>query len=358
MQLSTLLETCVAENGWPGATAAIVWNDQRELSIAAGAADCEAPRAMAVRDRMLAGSVGKTFASAAALTLVEDGRLRLDEPILRFRDRLPWIAALPNADRLTLRNILSHRTGLANYIYVDDWRQRWMERVAREPDYSPTIEDSIRVAIDAGPVCASDTETRYADTNYLIAGRLIEAASGEDFYRYLQKRVLDPLALVFMCPSTARRIPGVVPGYLRDAIVPILGRKSIGPDGALIYDPSWEYCGGGLVSTSADLARFLKALFEGKIVSPALLKEMMTSFPMEYPLPNHRYGLGVQRFDSELGPASGHTGQFTGYRSVAFYFETSRIAVAMQVNADAEKLMPAFMKLAGRAHACKDSMHF
>ena len=313
---------------------------------------------MGVRDRMLAGSIGKTFASAAALTLVEEGFLRLDEPILRFRVRLPWIAALPNAERLTLRNVLSHRTGLANYIYVDDWRLRWMERVAKEPDYSPAIEDSIRVAIEAGPVCAPDTETRYADTNYLIVGRMIEAASGEDFYRYLQRRVLDPLALVSTSPSTARRMRGVVPGYLRDAIVPILGRKSVGPDGTLIYDPSWEYCGGGLVSTPADLARFLKALFEGRIVSAALLKDMLTAFPMEYALPNHRYGLGVQRFDSELGPASGHTGQFTGYRSVAFYFENSGIAVAMQVNADAEKLMPAFMKLAERAHACRDSQQF
>src|SRR5271169_3782458 len=94
-----------------------------------------------VRDRMLAGSIGKTFASAAALTLVEDGQLRLDEPIMRFRECLPWIAELPNAERLTLRNVLSHRTGLANYIYVNNWRDRWMERVAREPDYSPSIED-------------------------------------------------------------------------------------------------------------------------------------------------------------------------------------------------------------------------
>jgi D-alanyl-D-alanine carboxypeptidase len=106
-----------------------------------------------------------------------------------------------------------------------------------------------------------------------------------------------------------------------------------------------------LVSTSADLVRFMRSLFQGKIVSATSLREMLVAWPMEYPLENHRYGLGVQKFDSELGPASGHTGQFTGYRSVAFHFERSQITVAMQVNADAENLMPTFVKLAQFVHA-------
>jgi D-alanyl-D-alanine carboxypeptidase len=332
-------------------TAAFVLADGSEITAAGGLSDKEANRPMDVRSRMPAGSVGKTFAAATALMLVEDGRISLDGPVTDFLEKLPWIALLPRAEELTLRRVLAHRTGLANYIYTDDWRQTWIERIAKEHDYLPLIDDAIRLAASTSPVCLPDTETRYADTNYLIVGRLIEAASGEDYYAVLQRRILDPLALRATTPQIGRAIAGVVPGYVRDAIVPFWGSKTIGDDGRLIYDGSWEYCGGGLVSTPADLARFMKATFEGAVLSPAMLAEMRTAWPMDYPLNEHRYGLGVQRCATDLGPAIGHTGQFFGYRSFAFYFENSKIAAAMQVNADTDELMPTFMRLAHHAHS-------
>lgn len=345
-----LFDDAVAETGWPGATGAVVWADGTELALAAGMADREAGRAMDPRDRMLAGSIGKTFAAAAALALVEAGRIELDAPITRFQDALPWIAELPRAEDLTLRRVLAHRTGLVDFIYTPDWRVTWAKAVAADPNYAQTIEEGIRIAIAAGPIGEPDTLTHYADTNYLIAGRLVEAASGQDYYAYVAERILRPLALRATSASTVRRQEGLVPGYLRETLVPFWGPKAVGPDGALVYNPSWEFAGGGLTSTPADLARFVKALMEGKVLGPAMLAEMIAGWPMEFPLPNHRYGLGVQRFDTELGPVTGHSGQFSGYRSLAFYFEHSRIAVALQINADVEGLMPTFMRLARYAH--------
>jgi len=345
-----LLERCIAETGWPGVTGAIVRADGSELAVAAGFSDREAGRAMDPRDRMLAGSVGKTFCAAAALLLVEEGRIDLDAPITRFQDQLPWIATLPAADQLTLRLVLAHRTGLMDFIYTPDWRLHWAERVAKDPDYAQTIEDGIRIAAEAGPIGPPGVATSYADTNYLIAGRLIEAAAGEDYYAYLQRRVTVPQALAATSPSNSRRLQPLIPGYLRETLVTYWGPKTLGADGALVYNPSWEFAGGGLVSTPVDLARFVKALFEGRVIGEAALAEMTTGWPMEYPLPNHRYGLGVQRFDSELGPVMGHSGQFSGYRSLAYYFEDSGIAVALQINADVEGLMPTFMQLARYAH--------
>ncbi|HEY0301725.1 MAG TPA: serine hydrolase, partial [Rhizomicrobium sp.] len=134
-------------------------------------------------------------------------------------------------------------------------------------------------------------------------------------------------------------------------LVPLWGPKTIGADGALVYNPSWEFTGGGLVSTSADLAFFMKMLFEGRIVGAAGLAEMREGWPMEMgALLNHRYGLGVQMFDSALGRVIGHSGQFAGYRSLAFYFQDNGTAMAMQTNADVEGLMPTFMRLAAFAH--------
>lgn len=351
-----LLEECLAQTGWPGVTGAIVYPDGSELHVAAGFADREAPRAMEPRDRMLAGSVGKTFAAVAALMLVEEGRMALDEPITRFADKLPWIGSFPQAGQLTLRNVLAHRTGIVDFIYTENWRTRWIEAVARDPAYAQTIEDGIAIAAAEAPSCAPDSETRYADTNYLIAGRLVEAASGEDYYSYLQRRVLGPFALRATSPSTQRRLPGLVPGYLRDTLVPYWGTKTIGGDGQLVYNPSWEFTGGGLVSNSADLARFMKLLFEGRLIGSAMLAEMHKGWPMEMPtLPNHRYGLGIQLFDSDFGPVAGHSGQFAGYRSLAFYFKDSGIAAAIQTNADVEGLLPTFLKLAAHAHETAQS---
>jgi D-alanyl-D-alanine carboxypeptidase len=346
-----LLERCIAETGWPGITGAIVYADGSELAVAAGLSDRESGRAMDVRDRMLAGSIGKTFAAAAALILVEAERIGLDDPITRFTDKLPWIDALPNRDDLTLRRVLAHRTGLQDFIYTPDWRVNWAKAVVADPTYAQTIEDGIRIAAEAGPIGPADAETAYADTNYLIAGRLIEAAAGEDYYVYLQRAVLDPLKLSATSPSNVRNLPGLVPGYLRESLLPFWGPKSVGADGLLVYNPAWEFTGGGLVSNPVDLARFVKALAEDRVISAASLSEMTAGWPMEYPLANHRYGLGVQTFDTDLGPALGHSGQFSGYRSLAYYFKDSRIAVAIQINADVEGLMPTFMQLANYAVA-------
>jgi D-alanyl-D-alanine carboxypeptidase len=346
-----LLERCIAETGWPGVTAAFIRADGTEVALAAGFADREAGRRMDPRDRMLAGSIGKTFCAAAALKLVDGGMIALDEPIGRFQAALPWIATLPNVGELTLRRLLAHRTGLQDFIYTADWRMKWVQRVAEDHDYAQTIEDGIRIAAEAGPVGPPDAATHYADTNFLIAGRLIEAASGESYYANLQRAVLDPLRLAATSPSNVRDLPGLVPGYLRETLVPYWGVKSVGDDGRLVYNPSWEFTGGGLVSTPVDLARFVKALAEGGLLSAPMLAEMKAGWPMEYPLPNHCYGLGLQTFDTELGPAIGHSGQFFGYRSLAYHFAGSGIAVALQINADVEGLMPTFMRLAAYAHA-------
>lgn len=346
-----LLERCIAETGWPGVTGAFIRADGTEVALAAGFADREAGRRMDPRDRMLAGSIGKTFCAAAALKLVDAGAIALDAPIGGFQAKLPWIATLPNLKQLTLRRLLAHRSGLQDFIYTPDWRMTWVQRVAEDHDYAQTIEDGIRIAAEAGAIGPADDATSYADTNFLIAGRLIEAASGEDYYAYLQRTVLDPLRLAATSPSNVRDLPGLVPGYLRDTLAPYWGPKSIGEDGRLVYNPSWEFTGGGLISTPVDLARFIKALAEGRLLPAPLLAEMKAGWPMDYPLANHRYGLGLQTFDTDLGPAIGHSGQFSGYRSLAYHFERSGVAVALQINADVEGLMPTFMRLAEHAHA-------
>jgi D-alanyl-D-alanine carboxypeptidase len=344
------LESFIQTKGVPGVTAAFIEADGAEHVFAAGFADRARGVPMDVRNRMPAGSVGKTFGAALAVLLADDGLIDLDAPIAGFAQKLAWMDRVPNADSISLRMVLAHRTGLANYVHLPAWRSTYVLETAKDPQFAFSIEAEILLAAEEGAVCEPDSETRYTDTNYLIAGRIIEAVSGRDYYELMAERILRPHALIATTPCVKRAIPGLASGDLDEKLVEHWGPISTDAAGALIYNPEWEFAGGGLVSTPADLARFMKKLFEGRVVSPAGVEAMSGGFPMEYPLPNHLYGLGVQSFDTDFGRVRGHTGQLFGYRSVALYFDDSRIVIAFQINADVVGLLPLIQDLAAFAH--------
>ncbi|MCB1842769.1 MAG: beta-lactamase family protein, partial [Halioglobus sp.] len=109
----------------PGATAAIVFRDGSMVSVASGFADAEAGTPMTPETRMLAGSIGKTFVAATILSLAEEGRLDLDEAISHWLGHRDWFARLPNADDITVRQLLSHRSGLPDHVHSARFMEAW-----------------------------------------------------------------------------------------------------------------------------------------------------------------------------------------------------------------------------------------
>ena len=315
-----------AESGAPGITAAVVLEDGTVLALAAGQSDTIAGRAMLPADRMLQGSVGKTYVAAVALQLVQEGRLDLDAKVSTYLGGEPWFARLPNHADVTVRQLMTHTSGIVRYEFDD----RFIDDLLAEPARVWDPVDQLAYLFDTEAPFAAGEGWEYSDTNYLILGLIIERLTGASYYDELRRRVLEPLGLDHTVPSDSRRIPGLVQGYagvdnpfrLPDAVL---------ADGEFVINPQFEWTGGGIASTTADLARWAKLLYEGQAFDAAMLPVMLDGVPARLG-PNVRYGLGVIIRDTPLGPAWGHSGFFPGYLTEMAYFPDQRIAVAVQFN--------------------------
>ncbi|MBX9579329.1 MAG: beta-lactamase family protein [Gemmataceae bacterium] len=164
-----------------------------------------------------------------------------------------------------------------------------------------------------------------------------EKAAGKPLYDEVRRRLLVPLKLERTVPCDRRVIPGLVQGYAGPANpLGYEGRTIL--DGKFVINPQMEWAGGGVASTPEDLARWAKALYEGKVFrKPETLAAMLAG--VDTPTgrgggKGSKYGLGVQMRESPWGPSYGHGGWFPGYRTEVEYFPDHKVAVAVMFNTD------------------------
>lgn len=320
---------------FPGAVAAIEWSDGRTAVVATGLADREAGTPMPKDARLLAGSVGKSFVGAVALGLVKDGKLALDGKIETWLGAEPWFSKLPNAHAVTLRMLLTHSSGLPDHIYEPEFAaaiKAARDSPAYTPDWYVTPVEAVGMVLGKPPKFEAGKGFSYSDTNYILAGLVIEKAAGRPYYDELRAQFLEPLGLAATAPANTRTIPGLVPGYVKKDNPLGLAPKTL-EGGSLVFSPASEWCGGGLASNPADLVKWAKALYEGKAMSAPYLDDLLTSVEWTG-VPGARYGLGVIIRESPLGTHYGHSGWFPGYVTRVLYFPKEKVAVALQINTD------------------------
>jgi D-alanyl-D-alanine carboxypeptidase len=330
--LQTRVDETVADARFPGMTAAIVLPDDRTFVVASGWADAARTVKLRPSDRMPAGSVGKSFVAAAILQAVEAGTLDLDAPISRWLGSEPWFSRLPNSGALTLRLLLGHRSGIPE---TED-TMSFVRAITTDPDRTWMPADLIALTLDKKPRFPAGQKYFYTDTNYIVAGAVFERATGERLFDAIQRRILTPLGLDQTVPSERRDMTDVVPGLL-DVKGPLAAVGLTGESirrGRFVYDAQAEYAGGGLISSSRDLARAAKAIFEGRAFSQPLLAQMLDGKPADE---GTTYGLGVQIVPSAAGPLYFHDGWVFGYQSVMMYLPNHRVAAAIQINSDPSK---------------------
>jgi len=320
------------EAGVPGITLGVVLPDGRSFGVAAGMADREREQPMTAASRMLSGSIGKTYFAAWILRRVEQGQLDLDAPIAEHIGELPWFDRLPNARALTLRHLLRHESGIPEHVQAPGF----LPTVSSEPDKVWKPGERIAWIFDQEPLFAPGEGWSYADTNFIVAAIVAEAATGEDGYASIREELLSGLGLADTLPSDRRQLPGLVQGH------PWLMREQIGApertlleDGRFFCNPQMEWAGGGFCSTARDLARWGHALLAGDVLRPATLAEMRAGVPANT-APGDRYGLGIQLWDAGegLGSVEGHGGWFPGYLSELAHFPELGLTLAVQVNTD------------------------
>jgi len=331
-------EMHAAAPDFPGMTIGFVLPDGRSASVATGLADVENKITLKPTDKMLAGSIGKTYCAAVVMQLVQSGKLNLDEKIEHWFGKDAWFPRLPNGKDITVRMLMNHTSGLAEYYPL----KGFMDRVHKEPDRAWKPEELIECVLDGQALFPAGKGWSYADTNFILVGMIVERITGNGIYTEEEKRLLKPLKLTRTIPSTARTLPGVIPGYASTSrIFGFEGRSII--DGKFVFNPQFEYTGGGYASTAEDLARWAKDLYECKVFNKEMLAQMVDAVPAKTGR-GDKYGLGVQVRESNFGISYGHGGWFPGYLSEMEYFPDYKIAIALQVNTDAQRKLKKGMR--------------
>jgi len=327
--LKEKLDELSARAGFPGATFSILLGDGRVLDVASGWVDADHRQPLTPESRMPAGSVGKTFVAAAILQAVDDGVLDLDSPIGKWIGQESWFPRLPNARTLTLRLLLSHRSGVP-----DSDETAFMKAVTTNVDKTWTPAELIAFVLDKKPRFSAGSKYFYTDMNYIIAGAVFERAVGRPLFDEIDRRLVAPFSLSRTTPSERRDLTGVVAGHLdmkgndyRKFGLPDTSLR----DGRFTYNAQAEYAGGGMISTSHDLAQWAAVLWSGRAFSAARLADMLDGKPSEKAV---KYGLGAEIRASGRGPMYLHDGWIFGYTTVMLYLADEHISAAIQVNSD------------------------
>ena len=327
--LRAILEETRAELKMPGLRAAVRYPDGRVVRAAVGLADREADIPLDDSVRMPGGSTGKTFVAALTMLLVEDGVLSLDDPASKWLGDRDWYRRLPNADDIRVRHLLSHSAGLGDYPGTMRFRIRMVWRAIRRGGrFEP---EELIGFIDRKPRFPAGRGYAYTDAGYLVLGRVIEAATGRAYYDLLRERILEPHGLDEIGLQDRSVLPHITPGYT-------MGARNLREDGAMKFDPSSEWTGGGLTTNPTMLVRFYGALAEGRIVRPASLAEMLAGGWRDPATPEWHYGFGL--FVHDGGASFGHGGMWPGYRTHVRHYAESGITVAVQTNRDGRVDMP------------------
>lgn len=304
----------------PGMTTAVFVPGEWSSVVGAswGYSDYERQTKMRPDDILLAGSVGKTFFAAAALSLADEGKLDLAAPVSRYIPAL----ALPNADQVTVRMLMSHTSGYGEYDGV------FMEDLIANPARKRELPDWI------GPVQRNPPSPpgtfRYSDVNYVLLAAIIEETAGQSAYAYIRQTFLVPYNLSATRPADSVRVEGLVAGYAGKSN--FFGTDKMLNNGKLYYNPQFEWGGGGFASSSADLAKWIVLFSAGDAVSRERWAEVSRPVFVDAQTGDGR-GLGIHIDQSPLGTAYGHSGYVPGYLSWVRWYEDAGIAVALQANA-------------------------
>ena len=317
---------------FPGATVGVVLPDGESFGLAVGYSDRESKTPMKPTDRMLTGSTGKTFAAATAMLLIKEGKIGLDDKVEKYFGNEVWFARLPNAKDITVRQLMNHTSGLVRY----EFKEQFTKDLSANPGKVWKPEELLSYLLDEKAPFEAGKGWDYSDTNYIVLGMIIEKVTRRSFYDEANKRVVRKLKLSNTIPQDSREIKGLVQGYA-GANNPFGGRDEMISDGKFAINPQFEWTGGGWASTSEDLARWAKLMYEGKAFDASMVPIMLDGVPAKLG-PNVKYGLGVIIRPTAAGLTYGHSGFFPGYLTDMMYFPEKKIAIAVQVNSSAPQI--------------------
>lgn len=321
-KLQKVLDKEVQKTKVPGAVMYIS-GPEEVWAGASGFSDLESKTPMKPNDSLGLASTSKTFVAVAVLQLVEQGKLDLDKAISNY---LPQKIStnIPYSDAITIRQLLNHTSGVVEY-YDDKFHKLTYNR-SRSQLWTAT--EAIELIYGRQPKTKPGQKYQYCDSNYILLEIIIEQTTEKTLAEVIREQILNPLGL--KNTFTELREPNfksVVTGYSdsnkeKDKDKTLYSHKNLN-EGNGLGD-------GGLIASASDTAKFLNALLgEKTLLSPKMLKEMLTSVSVK---DNNNYGLGIGHFQTPFGKAIGHSGWSYGFVSLMLYFPEKNITAVVLVN--------------------------
>lgn len=329
LSIQSYLDSIRATYDFPAVRATVIVGDEPPLTIVSGYADLETQTLLKADDLLLSGSAPKLFYATLTLLMVEEGQLSMEDKLEKYLGDRSWYPRLPNAKDITIRQLLNHTAGVAEYYELGDF----MKRIHAEPDKNWSLEELVAYVLDQQALNEAGEKFAYADTHYLLLGMVLEKILGKSVYPEIERRILKPLNMRHTFTSDTRRIQGLACGYsMPDSPFGFSGATI--RDGQFVVNPQFEQMGGGYASTTHDWAVFIHSLMKGKLLSEASLETMKAGVIAPISSPDDLYGLGLQIRPSPKGTGYGHGGWFPGYLTEVEYFPDAGIAIALQFNTD------------------------
>ena len=330
-KLQAALDQVVQDNQLPGATVGIV-TPQGMWFGASGVSNLETKEPMRVNDIFATGSVTKIFTAVTVLKLVEEGILSLDDTLEKW---LPEIAVkIPDGKTITIRQLLNGTAGVYNYPddekfqadYIAETQKQFATGEVKRWSPEELLEYVYGKPRFQGGGCIGG-KFCYTNTSSVLAGMIVEQATGSSFASVLRDKVLNPLRLKHTFFSGDEKIIGRQARGYQDLFK---ADGSFGQDG--IVDDLTEvnfsayWANGALFSNAKDLTRFMLALSGGKLLEPESLNQMLTFVDIS------QFGLGTESMELPWGKAWGKGGDHFGYQAYTLHFPDSGITIVTLVN--------------------------
>jgi CubicO group peptidase (beta-lactamase class C family) len=311
-QVDAIANAVLQSTSVPSASVAVVKNGRLAYANAYGAATIE-PRTVATPDmRYAIGSISKQFTAAAILLLKQDGKLRLDDPVSRF------IPGLTRGNEVTVRQLLSHTSG-----YQDFWPQDYVMPTMIQATTPQAIADRwAKQSLDFEP----GSRWQYSNTNYTLAGMVVEKASGMPFFQFVRTRILAPVGLMSAADFDASPKAANASGYVRYGLGPLRTAPDAGS--------GWMWAAGELAMTAKDLAKWDISLIRHGLLKPESYRELEREVVLNNGA-GSGYALGLDvsmqgdRFTIE------HSGEVSGFTAENMVFPEDSAAIVVLTNQDA-----------------------
>jgi len=308
-----IVNKVLAATGVPSASVALVKDGKIAYLQAYGNARLDPAKPASPGMRYSIGSISKQFTAAAILMLAEEGKLSLEDPVSKY------ISGLTRGNEVTIREVLSHTSG-----YQDYWPQDYVMPMMLKPVTPEEIlERWGRIPLDFDP----GTKWQYSNTNYVIAGVIVEKVSGMLLWTFLGERVFTPLEMTSVTDTNDKALPATDPAaYFRYALGPLRPAPKEGK--------GWMFAAGELAMAASDLAKWDISMINQTVLKPASYKQMETAVLLKNGSPT-RYGLGVGVSIVNGHRVLEHGGEVSGFTAENIVLPDDKVAVVVLTNQDA-----------------------